>query len=37
MNEKYDMNCSLTITDLKRPGKKETGTRVVLKFNLINV
>lgn len=37
MNEKYDMNCSLVITDLKRTGKKETGTRVVLRFNMINV
>ena len=37
MNEKYDMNCSLEITDLKDLGRNETGTRVVLQFNLVNV
>ena len=36
MNEKYDMDCSLEITDLKETGKNESGTRVVLQFNLIN-
>ncbi len=36
MNEKYDMNCSLIITDLKKSGKKETGTRAVLKFSVFN-
>ena len=37
MNEKYDMNCSLVITDLKDINKNATGTRVVLRFNMINV
>ncbi len=37
MNEKYDMGCSLEITDLKEAGKNGTGTRVVLQFNLITV
>ena len=36
MNEKYDMNCSLVITDLKETDKKLSGTRVVLQFNLVN-
>jgi LytS/YehU family sensor histidine kinase len=37
MNEKFDMDCSLSITDLKEISKHRTGTRVVLRFNLINV
>ena len=37
MNEKYDMNCSLVITDLKETGNNRSGTRVVLQFNVINV
>ncbi|MBC7826541.1 MAG: histidine kinase [Chitinophagaceae bacterium] len=37
INEKYDMNCSLVISDLKESGKKASGTSVVLQFNLINV
>jgi putative methionine-R-sulfoxide reductase with GAF domain len=37
MNEKYDMDCSLEITDLEETRLKEQGTRVVLQFNLINV
>ncbi|HKH61950.1 MAG TPA: histidine kinase [Flavitalea sp.] len=37
MNEKYDMNCSLVITDLKKIDKRSSGTRVILQFNLINV
>ena len=37
MNEKYDMDCSLTITDLKKIDRKSSGTRVVLRFNMINV
>lgn len=37
MNEKYDMNCSLVITDLKKTDKKSSGTRVVLQFNVVNV
>jgi putative methionine-R-sulfoxide reductase with GAF domain len=36
MNEKYDMDCSLKITDLKETGIGSKGTRVVLQFNLIN-
>ena len=36
MNEKYDMGCSLEITDLKESGKNRNGTRVTLQFNLIN-
>ncbi|MFL5811569.1 MAG: histidine kinase, partial [Flavisolibacter sp.] len=36
MNEKYDMGCSLVITDLKEKGINGSGTRVVLQFNLIN-
>jgi sensor histidine kinase YesM len=36
MNEKYDMNCRLVITDLKETDTKLSGTRVVLQFNLVN-
>jgi putative methionine-R-sulfoxide reductase with GAF domain len=35
MNEKYDLGCRLSITDLKHSGKR--GTKVVLQFNVINV
>ena len=37
MNEKYDMDCSLEITDLKETGRNERGTRVVLQFNAMNI
>jgi putative methionine-R-sulfoxide reductase with GAF domain len=37
MNEKYDMGCSLQITDLNGTGKNRSGTKVTLEFNLINV
>lgn len=36
MNEKYDMDCSLKIIDLKETGNGANGTRVILQFNLIN-
>lgn len=36
MNEKYDMNCSLNITDLNENGHNGSGTRVELEFNIIN-
>lgn len=36
MNEKYNMGCSLEIIDLKEAGLNGSGTRVVLKFNMIN-
>ncbi len=36
MNEKYDTNCSLEITDLKDTDKNRSGTRVILRFNVIN-
>jgi len=35
MNEKYDAGCSLEITDLSDLYKEKTGTRVVLRFNVI--
>ena len=37
MNEKYDMNCSLVISDLNETGKNGSGTRVVLQFDVVNV
>ena len=37
MNDKYDMDCRLVISDLGENGKNGSGTRVVLQFNLINV
>jgi len=37
MNEKYDMGCSLRITDLNGTGKNRSGTKVTLELNLINV
>jgi LytS/YehU family sensor histidine kinase len=36
MNEKYDTNCALEIVDLKDVEKNKKGTRVTLKFNIIN-
>jgi putative methionine-R-sulfoxide reductase with GAF domain len=36
INEKYETNCSLEITDLKDIGINKTGTRAVLRFNIIN-
>ena len=37
INEKYNTDCSLEIIDLKETGRSEQGTRVVLRFNLINL
>ncbi len=37
MNEKYDLGCSLEITDLKIAGAGRSGTRVDLAFNILNV
>jgi LytS/YehU family sensor histidine kinase len=37
MNEKYETECSLEITDLKDAGENRMGTRAILKFNVINV
>jgi len=36
MNEKYQTNCSLQITDLSGIEGKGSGTRAILRFNLIN-
>jgi sensor histidine kinase YesM len=36
MNEKYDTDCSLDITDLGESGMNGRGTRVVLQFNALN-
>ncbi|MFT3908370.1 MAG: histidine kinase [Ferruginibacter sp.] len=36
MNEKYDMGCTLDITDLHDINKDKTGTCAVLRFNIIN-
>jgi hypothetical protein len=36
MNEKFDMNCKLEITDLKETDNRLSGTRVVLQFNVVN-
>jgi histidine kinase/YXYXY domain-containing protein/histidine kinase/DNA gyrase B/HSP90-like ATPase/two component regulator with propeller domain len=35
MNEKYNMNCTLAITDLCQGNGNETGTRVVLQFKIL--
>ncbi len=35
MNEKYDTGCTLEITDLQDLDKSKTGTRVILRFNII--
>ena len=37
MNEKYDTECSLEITDLEDISKDRNGTRVVLCFNIVNM
>jgi putative methionine-R-sulfoxide reductase with GAF domain len=37
INEKYNTDCSLEITDLKEAGKNGSGTRVILRFNVINI
>jgi hypothetical protein len=37
MNEKYGTDCSLELVDLSEADKSRTGTRVTLKFNIINV
>jgi LytS/YehU family sensor histidine kinase len=37
MNEKHNTDCSLEITDLKEAGKNGSGTRVVLRLNVINI
>lgn len=36
LNEKYDLNCSLSITDLNSLDKHKNGTRAVLRFNVVN-
>jgi sensor histidine kinase YesM len=35
MNEKYDTGCTLEITDLKEISKEKSGTRAILRFNII--
>jgi hypothetical protein len=35
MNEKYDIHCSLVITDLSERNVESSGTRAVLKFKVI--
>ena len=37
INEKYDTDCSLEIIDMKETDRSDKGTRVVLRFNLINL
>jgi LytS/YehU family sensor histidine kinase len=37
MNEKYDTDCSLEITDLSQNGGNHSGTLVVLRLNVINL
>ncbi|MBL7737938.1 MAG: histidine kinase [Chitinophagaceae bacterium] len=37
MNEKYDTDCTLEITDLKSTGANGSGTKVILQFNCINM
>ncbi len=37
INEKYDTDCSFEITDLKDIDKNKRGTRVILRFNVINI
>jgi sensor histidine kinase YesM len=37
MNEKYDTDCSLEISDLSQNGGNHTGTLVVLRLNVINL
>lgn len=36
LNEKYGTECSLVIADLKETENNKSGTRVTLKFNIIN-
>jgi LytS/YehU family sensor histidine kinase len=36
MNEKYATGCTLEITDLQDLSKTKTGTRAILRFNIIN-
>ncbi|HEV8285073.1 MAG TPA: histidine kinase [Chitinophagaceae bacterium] len=36
MNEKYDTECSLNISDLKEIDENRRGTRVILQFKMIN-
>ena len=36
LNEKYNMDCRLTIIDLEEAGEDASGTRVVLQFDLVN-
>lgn len=37
INEKYDIDCSLQIIDMKETDRSDKGTKVVLRFNLINL
>ncbi len=37
MNEKYRLDCSLQITDLKDTVRGGNGTKAILRFNIINV
>lgn len=37
LNEKYNMDCTLAITDLNETNPALTGTRVTLQFDLVNV
>lgn len=37
INEKYHTDCSLEITDLKETGKGSNGTKVILRFNVLNI
>ena len=36
MNEKYDTGCTLNIIDLQDLDKTKTGTRAILRFNIIS-
>ena len=36
LNEKYNMDCRLFITDLKEENEDKNGTRVVVQFDLVN-
>ena len=36
MNEKYHAGCTLEIVDLRDIDKRKSGTRVILRFNIIN-
>ncbi|HET9429978.1 MAG TPA: histidine kinase, partial [Chitinophagaceae bacterium] len=37
LNEKYDTDCSLEVTDLHQNGNGKKGTLVVLSFNIVNL